>query len=179
MHLAGQHSNSGLQTLTPAGSSAELGRQALIGRVEIVPPGLGVVAALTPGEMVGEIFDMDLHSSPVSGEQVEGHAPFLPDHDRLVAVGGEQDLDVTLVVRFVRVLDAHEQPLWWLARFYPPGAFPSTGKEACAVLTAESQVALDLAVPAGQTRGIGECRPHLVDIAVEAVFHPHDALSAG
>jgi hypothetical protein len=70
-----------------------------------------------------------------------------------------------------------QQPLRGLTRFHASGAFPSAGEKACVVLTAESQVALDLAVPAGQTRGIGECRPHVVDIGVEAVFHAHDALA--
>ena len=92
------------------------------------------------------------------------------------AVGGQRGLDDVLV-RLVRVLDAHQQPLRGLARFDAPGAFPSAGEKACAVFTAESQVALDLAVPAGQTRGIGECRPHVVDIGVEAVLHAHDALA--
>src|SRR5512132_983233 len=55
---------------------------------------------------------MDLRPGPVSGEQLQGHAPLLPDHGGLVAVDGEQDLEVTPVVRLVRVLDAHEQPLW-------------------------------------------------------------------
>jgi hypothetical protein len=96
----------------------------------------------------------------------------------LVAVGGQHDLDVVLV-GLVGILDSHEQPLRGLARIHPPGAFPSARKKACAVLTAESQVALDLAVPAGQTRGIGECRPHVVDLAVEAVFHAHDSLPVG
>jgi dihydrofolate reductase len=131
-------------------SSAEVGRQALIGRVELVPPRLGVVPALTPGEVVGEIFDMELHPGPVRGEQVQRHAPFLPDHDGLVAVGGQHGLDL-LLVRLVRVLDAHQHPLRGLAHFYAPGAFPSACEKAYAVLTAGAQVALDLAVPAGQT----------------------------
>jgi hypothetical protein len=57
----------------------------LIGREELVPPRVGV-AALTPGEVGGEIFDMDLDPRPVGGEQIQGHAPFLPDQDGLVAV---------------------------------------------------------------------------------------------
>jgi len=38
---------------------ADGGRQFLIGRLELVPPRVGI-AALTPGEVGGEIFDMDL-----------------------------------------------------------------------------------------------------------------------
>jgi len=51
--------------------------------MELVPSPLVVTTALMSVEMVGEIFDMDLHSGPVSREQVQGHAPFLPDHDGL------------------------------------------------------------------------------------------------
>jgi hypothetical protein len=40
----------------------------LIGRVKFGPPRLYIVAALTPGDVVAEIFDMELHSGPVSGE---------------------------------------------------------------------------------------------------------------
>jgi len=56
-----------------------------------------------------------------------------------------------------------------LARVYPPGTFPSAGKETCAELTAQAQVALELAKPAGQTAGIGERRPQVVDECTELV----------
>jgi hypothetical protein len=126
--------------------------------------------------VVGEIFDMDLHPGPVSGEQVQGHAPFLPDHDGLVAIGCQRGLD-DFLVRFFCVLDAHLQPLRGLARFDAPRAFPPAGEKACAVFTVESKVALDLAVPTGQTRGIGECRPHVVDIGIEPILHAQHALA--
>src|SRR5579859_7443655 len=71
----------------------------------------------------------------------------------------------------------HEQPSWGFAHLHAPGAFPPAGKQACAVLTADSQVALHVAVPAGQAVGIGDCRPQVVDIGVEAVLHAHDALA--
>ena len=45
-----------------------VGRQVLVGRVEFVPSRLGVVAAFTPGEVVGEIFDMELHPGSIGGE---------------------------------------------------------------------------------------------------------------
>ena len=73
------------QTVTGDCVLADLGRQVLIGRLELVPPRVAV-AALTPGEVGGEILDMDLHPRPVGGEQAQGHAPFLGDQDRLVAV---------------------------------------------------------------------------------------------
>ena len=116
--------------------------------MELVPPRRGV-DALTPGEVGGEIFDMDLHPGPVGGEQVQGHAPFLPDQDGLAAVGGQRGLDDMLV----RLAQCHgqQQPPRGLARVHAPGAFRSAGKKAHAELTAEAQVALDLADPAGQT----------------------------
>jgi hypothetical protein len=46
-----------------------------------------------------------------------------------------------------------------------------------AELTTQSQVALDLADPAGETPGVRECRPQVVDIRIEAVFHAHDAFA--
>src|SRR6266496_4098242 len=49
---------------------ADAGGQVFIGRLELVPPRVGV-AALTPGEVGGEIFDMDLDPRPVGGEQVQ------------------------------------------------------------------------------------------------------------
>ena len=85
----------------------------------------------------------------------------LPDHDGLVAVGGQHDLRL-LLIWLVRLRDVHEQPLRRLARFDAAGAFPSAGEEVCAVLTAEAKVTLDLAVPADQTRGVGERCPDVV-----------------
>ena len=75
--------------------------------------------------------------------------------------------------------DSHQQPLRGFARFHAAGARPATGEKVCAVLAAEAQVALDRPVPAGQTRGIAECRPDVVDIGVQAVFDAHDAFSLG
>src|SRR5215831_6444807 len=79
---------------------AEVGRQGFIGGEEFAPPRLGV-AALTPGEVGLKVLDMDLVPGPVVGERVQGHAPFLEDQDRLVAVGGERDLGDQLVRRAV------------------------------------------------------------------------------
>ena len=121
-----------------------------MGRVECIPPPLDVVAALPPRKVVSKILDMELHPSPISGKEIQRHAPFFPHHVGLIAVGGQPHLDVVFV-RLVSVLDSHQQPLRGLARFDPPGAFPSTGEEACSILAAETEVALDLAVPAGKT----------------------------
>jgi hypothetical protein len=76
---------------------ADASRQVLIGRQELAEPRAGV-AALTPGEVGGEVFDMDLDPRPVGGELVQGHAPFLPGQDGLIAVGGERDLDDMLAL---------------------------------------------------------------------------------
>jgi AcrR family transcriptional regulator len=62
----------------PPAPLADVGRQVLIGRDQIVPPRLGV-AALTPGEVGGEIFGVDLPPGPVEGDRVQGHAPDLDD----------------------------------------------------------------------------------------------------
>jgi hypothetical protein len=37
------------------------------------------------------------------------------------------------------------------------------------------KLALYLAVPAGESIGIGKCSPEISDPSVEAIFHPHDA----
>src|SRR6476620_956762 len=76
----------------------DIGGQMLIGGVEFLPPGPRV-AALTAGEVGGEIFDVDLVSCPVGGDLLQGQAAVLDDQDSLVAVGGERRLDDA--VRFV------------------------------------------------------------------------------
>ena len=35
------------------------------------------------------------------------------------------------------------------------------------------------AAPIAEVGGLGECRPHVVDIGVEAVFHSHDPFALG
>ena len=45
----------------------DVGRQGFIGRLELVPPRIGV-AVLTPGEVGGEILNMDLDPRPIGGE---------------------------------------------------------------------------------------------------------------
>jgi hypothetical protein len=62
-----------------------------------------------------------------------------------------------VLLRLVRPRRHHEQPLRRLAYFHAARAFPPTRVEVCVELTADSQLALDLAEPAGETRGIGEC----------------------
>src|SRR5215831_6513237 len=154
---------------------ADVGCQVLIGRQELVPPRVGV-AALTPREVGGEIFDMDLDPRSVGGELVQGHAPFFPDQDGLVAVGGQRGLD-DLLVPLARSLGQDQQPSRGFASFYASGAFPAAGKEACAELAAQAEIALYLAHPPSETAGIGKGRPQVADAGAEAVLHAHDALA--
>ena len=136
------------------GCPLDLGGQGLVGGEKLAHPRIGV-AALPPREVSAEIFNMDLDPRPVTGEVGHGHAPLLPDHSGLAAVGGQRDLD-GLILRLVRFPVQHQQPPRGLAGFHPPCAFPSAGKNPLAILAARSQVSLNLAPPAGQTRGIGE-----------------------
>src|SRR5262249_57065090 len=91
------------------------------------------------------------------------------------AVGSKRDLDGTFG-RIVRLLRHDQQPPRGLADFHAPGALPSAGMEARAVLATEAQVALHVAVPPGETRGIGACRPPVIDTGIAAVLHANDAL---
>ena len=147
----------------------------MISRQEFAPPRVGV-AALTPGHVGGEIFDMDLDPGSVGGEMVHGHAPFFPDQHGVAAIGGQRDLD-DMLARLARLLGQQQQPPRGLARFHPPGAFPSAGKKAGPELTAQAQVAFDLTEPPGETLWVGERRPQVVDICAEAVLHAHNGLA--
>jgi hypothetical protein len=93
------------------------------------------------------------------------------------AVGGQRGLDGVLI-RLAVVFGHHQQPAG-LARFHPPGTLPLAGKKACPELTAQAEVALELADPAGQAAGIGESRSQVVDTGVEAILRAHDALAIG
>src|SRR6266853_2212093 len=137
---------------------ADVGRQVLIGRDELVPPRLAV-ATLTPGEVSGEIFGVDLPPGSIEGDLVQGHALDLDDQDGLVAVSGQRGLD-SLVERrrtatpppgLVRFPDRHQQPPWGLARLHTPGALPL---DVQAELSVGTEVAFYLAEPAGQAAGI-------------------------
>ena len=104
---------------------------------------------------------MDLVPGSVLSEQVHGHAPQVQDQDSVVAVGGQRGLDGVLIC-LADVFSHHQQVPRGLARLHPPGAFPSV-KKACPELTAQAQVALELAEPAGQTAGVDERRPQIGD----------------
>ena len=95
----------------------------------------------------------------------------------MVAVSGQRGLDDVLLI--VVLTGRQQQTMWSLARFHAPGAFPSAGEEAFAELTSQAQVSLNLAVPAREAQGIGERRPQVADIGLEAVLHANDALAVG
>ena len=124
-----------------AAGLADVGRQVLIGGQELAPPRL-VVTALAPGEVGGEILNVNLHPGPVGGEQAQRHASFLDDQDGLAAIGGQLGLDDRLVrLTRLRVGVAHreQQPTRGLARVHAPCAFPRAG-DARVELAAEAQV---------------------------------------
>jgi hypothetical protein len=95
----------------------------------------------------GEILHMDLDTRPVACEIVQRHAAFLPGQIGQVAVGGQRDLDDALVLS--RHVPGHkQQPPSRLAGLDASCAFPSASKKASAIVTAQAQVSLHLAVPA-------------------------------
>src|ERR1700722_16415251 len=150
--------------MRPCGCSlADAGRQALVGRDELVPSRRGV-AGLVPGEVGGESLGMDLPPGPVEGNLVQGHTPDLDDQDGLAAVGGQGGLDSFVVRRYplparvglVRLPAGHEQPPRGLARIHPPGGVYVSGLDMKAELAAGAEVACYLAIPAGQAARIGE-----------------------
>src|ERR1700729_121925 len=94
------------EVASPAANSRQSpGHSGLSRQPRPQPPRLAV-AALTPGDVGGEIFDMDLDPRPVGGEMVQRHAPFRENQDGLVAVGGQGGLD-DMLVRRVRALGHH------------------------------------------------------------------------
>src|SRR5262249_3258992 len=87
-------------------------------------------------------------------------------------------LDGVLVWLF-RMFGHNQQPLRRIADFHAARAVPSAAIEVGAELAADAKVALDLSQPAGQTARIGECRPQVLHIAVDAVLHTADARAGG
>ena len=83
---------------------------------------------------------MELHPGPVSGELVQGHAPFLPDHDGLVASAVSMT-SIVLLIRLVRVLDCTSSRCGRSHASTRPVPLPSAGEKVRAVLAAEAQVA--------------------------------------
>src|SRR6516165_4913880 len=112
-------------------------------------------------------------------EQVDGHAPRLPDQPGLSALGTQVGLDhgpLRLTGPRIGIAHRQQQSLRRLARLHLPCALSREG-DAHTELTPWAKVTLDLAVPVGESIGIGECSPEVIDPGVEAIFHPHDALA--
>src|SRR5260370_10358637 len=107
----------------------EVGRQVLIAGDELEPPRLNV-GALTPGEVGGEIFGVDLPPCPVRGDRVQGHPLDRDDQDGLAAVSSQRCLNglierrraATLCPRLLRPPVCHHPP----ARPLPPLHAPRT-----------------------------------------------------
>ena len=88
---------------------------------------------------------------PVGGRAGPRACPVPPRPRWSVGLGGQRGLE-DILVRLVHVLDAHLQPVRGFARSTRP--VPSIRwAKACTVFTAESKVALDLAVGAGRREG--------------------------
>ena len=116
------------------------GGQVLIGRFELVEPRLAV-AALAPGNVCGEIFDVNLESSSVSPETIQSHAALLDHEDRMVAVADQGDLGAVLV-RLIRVFRQNYEPPRGFARLYASRALPPACMDGCTEAAVASQVAL-------------------------------------
>src|SRR5467141_806447 len=117
-----------------AGTLADVRCQVLKDREELVPPRLRV-AALTPGEVGGESFGVDLPPNRVEGELVPGQDLALEDQVSVIAVGGQRGLDglverlraATLPPGLVRFPGRYPQPPSGFARFHSPSAVPAIG----------------------------------------------------
>src|SRR5262245_2479371 len=150
--------------------------QLLIEREQLAEPGLRL-AALATGQVRSEILDVNLHARAVCGDKLDRHSPLLPHEDGLVALGGQRGLDrmAEALLRLVRILGQHQQPLRWVAALDAAGALPSAREEVRAELAAEAKVAFYLAEPAGKAPGIRERRPHVVGRRLEAILYPYGA----
>ena len=154
--------------------SVDGGGQVRVGGCELVEPRLGV-GALAPDDVCGEILDVDLESRSVGPEEVKGQTVLLDDQHGLVTIAGQIYLGRALF-RLVLLRHNHEPP-WGFALFYASRTLPPTRVEVRAVRATDPELAFDLAVPAGKTLGLGESRPHLIDMGVEALFDAHNAES--
>src|SRR5262245_41725641 len=127
------------------------------------------------------MLDVGLHPRAVGREQVDGHAPHFPDEAGLSALGSQLDLVHELLgLAGPTIGIAHRPPqvLRRLARVDQSCARSREG-DLHTELSSLRKLAFYLAVPAGESIGLGDCSPEVVDPRVEAIFHPHDALAVG
>jgi hypothetical protein len=166
-----------LSRRTRSAGSADVGCQVLIGRDEFFPARLDVVG-FTASEVRGEVLGVDLPAGSEERDLVQGHTSNLEDEDCLVAIRGQRDLfdrvegrdALPLTVGLIGFPGRYHEPPRWFARVDAAGAVDVIGFEVEAELSAGVEIALDLAVPAGQADGIGDRRPEVVDVGLVAVF---------
>ena len=128
---------------------------------------------------------VDLPAGAEESDYVQGHASNLEDEDCLVAIRGQRDLfdrverrhALPFTVGLIGFPGCYHEPPRWFARVDAAGAVDVIGFEVEPELSAGAEIALDLAVPAGQAGGIGDRRPEVVDDGVVAVFDSDDACS--
>jgi hypothetical protein len=72
---------------------AEVGCQLLVVGHKIIPASRVAVRDLLPGQVAGEMFGMDLPSSSVERDLVNGHAPRLDHQVRRLAIALQHGLD--------------------------------------------------------------------------------------
>jgi hypothetical protein len=154
---------------------ADVGRQFLVCGQQLNQSRFQI-ARLTTGDVSGEILDMELHPYPVGSDMLQWHVSFLYNQEGPVAVRRKCEF-IDELVYLAHSLAPNEQPPRGLTRLHAPGAFPSGRDEFGAELSAETQIAFDFADPEGQSDGIGECRPHIIDVGIEAALDAHDALT--
>ena len=125
------------------------------------------------------MLDVNLDPRAVGWEQVDGHAPRFPEQPRPSAFGNQLGLDhslLRLAGLSIGIAHRQQQALRRLARLHLSCALSREG-DAHTELAPLRKLALYLAVPVGESLGIGGCSPELIDDGVEAIFHPHDALA--
>src|SRR5580765_1818433 len=125
------------------------------------------------------MLDVNLDPCAVGRKQLEGQAPRFPEQPCLRPLGHQPGLDHRLrrlAGPSIGIAHRQEQTLRRLARLHLPRALAGEG-DAHTELAALSKLALYLAVPVGESPGLGECSPEVVDPGVETAFHPLDALA--
>ena len=91
-----------LQTRASWSPLIDIDCQGLVHGFELTPTSVSV-AALAPGQVGGEVLDVDLVPGAISGEILQWHPPLLDDEDGLVTVGGQRDLGDLLTSEDVSV----------------------------------------------------------------------------
>ena len=90
-------------------------------------------------------------------------------------LGSLRSADGTGIVRIEDRYDTDIDDLW--SALTDPARLARWHGQVEGDLRPGGEFRLYLADPAGETAGIGECRPQVVDVGVEAVLHAHDAFA--